>query len=114
IASIGLVDTNSDPTLLTHPIPGNDDATKSIRIVVDAIVEAIQKGLAQRESRHTARQQPDKTEAAPATAEAGPEAPAAPATDEEVPAGERPAVTPRKRSTRTAGAKKATVSTEDV
>lgn len=50
----GLVDTNSDPTLLTYPIPGNDDAAKAIRIVIDAIVAAIQAGLAQREARKAA------------------------------------------------------------
>ena len=51
IPVIALVDTNSDPTKVTFPIPGNDDAVKSVRIVTDAIVEAIQAGLAQRESR---------------------------------------------------------------
>jgi ribosomal protein S2, bacterial type len=34
IPVIGLVDTNSDPTVLDYPIPGNDDAVKSIRIIV--------------------------------------------------------------------------------
>ena len=55
IPCIGLVDTNSDPTMLSHPIPGNDDATKSIRIIVDTVVTAIQAGLAHRESRRVAR-----------------------------------------------------------
>jgi small subunit ribosomal protein S2 len=50
IPLIALVDTNSDPTIIDYPIPGNDDSTKSIRIVVEAIMEAIQDGLAQRES----------------------------------------------------------------
>ena len=54
IPSIGLVDTNSDPTQLTHPIPGNDDATKSVRIIVETIVEAITQGLAHRETRRNA------------------------------------------------------------
>ena len=31
IACVGIVDTNSDPTTVSHPIPGNDDAVKSIR-----------------------------------------------------------------------------------
>ena len=48
IPVIGLVDTNSDPTILDFPIPGNDDAVKSIRIIVETIMEAIQSGLAQR------------------------------------------------------------------
>ena len=43
-----LVDSNSDPTLLDFPIPGNDDSSKSIRIVVDVIMEAIQTGSANR------------------------------------------------------------------
>lgn len=70
IPCIGLVDTNSDPTKLSHPIPGNDDAVKSIRIIVDTIVEAIQSGLAQRESRRTARGQADLKAAAAAMATA--------------------------------------------
>ena len=51
IPVIGLVDTNSDPTLLDFPIPGNDDAVKSIRIIVQTITEAIQSGLSQRETK---------------------------------------------------------------
>ena len=51
IPVIGLVDTNSDPTMLDYPIPGNDDAVKSIRIIVDSIVEAAQSGLSQREAK---------------------------------------------------------------
>ncbi|MDF3056542.1 MAG: rpsB [Rariglobus sp.] len=59
IPCVGLVDTNSDPTQLAYPIPGNDDAVKSIRIIVDTVVEAIQNGLAQRESRRNTRGQAD-------------------------------------------------------
>ncbi|MCX7778888.1 MAG: 30S ribosomal protein S2 [Patescibacteria group bacterium] len=44
IKSIGLVDTNCDPTLVDYPIPGNDDAIKSIEIVTRLITEAIQEG----------------------------------------------------------------------
>jgi small subunit ribosomal protein S2 len=53
IPCIALVDTNSDPTTVTHPIPGNDDAVKSVRIIVDAVVSAIQAGLAQRDARRS-------------------------------------------------------------
>jgi small subunit ribosomal protein S2 len=55
IPSIALVDTNSDPSLVTYPIPGNDDAVKSIRIIVETIVAAIQSELAQRDSRRVQR-----------------------------------------------------------
>lgn len=55
IPSIALVDTNSDPSLVTYPIPGNDDAVKSVRIIVETVVAAIQSGLAQRDSRRAQR-----------------------------------------------------------
>lgn len=55
IPAVALVDTNSDPTLVKYPIPGNDDAVKSIRIIVDAVIAAIQSGLGQRDSRRQAR-----------------------------------------------------------
>lgn len=55
IPVVALVDTNSDPSKVKHPIPGNDDAGKSIRIIVDTVVEAIQAGLAQREARRATR-----------------------------------------------------------
>ena len=55
IPVIGLVDTNSDPTVLDFPIPGNDDAVKAIRIIVDTILEAAQNGLAQREAKRVAK-----------------------------------------------------------
>jgi small subunit ribosomal protein S2 len=48
IPVIALVDSNSDPTLVDFPIPGNDDSTKSIRIVIDVISEAIQSGFTRR------------------------------------------------------------------
>jgi len=48
IPVIALVDSNSDPSILSHPIPGNDDSTKSIRIIVDVILDAIQSGLSNR------------------------------------------------------------------
>ena len=55
IPVIALVDSNSDPSLLTHPIPGNDDSTKSIRIIVDVILEAIQSGASRRVETPTRR-----------------------------------------------------------
>jgi len=44
IPVLGLVDTNSDPTEIAHPIPGNDDAIRSLRLfgrfVSDTVLEA--------------------------------------------------------------------------
>ncbi len=48
IPTVALVDTNSDPTQVTYPIPGNDDAVKSIRLITEVIVEAVQNGLSKR------------------------------------------------------------------
>ena len=48
IPVIALVDTNSDPSKVQYPIPGNDDSVKSIRIIVEAVLEAIQGGLDKR------------------------------------------------------------------
>jgi small subunit ribosomal protein S2 len=48
IPVVGLVDTNSDPSMVDYPIPGNDDAVKSIRMIVEVISESIQEGLARR------------------------------------------------------------------
>jgi len=122
IPSIGLVDNNSDPTLLSHPIPGNDDATKSIRIVLDAIVESIQKGLAQRQNRGVAQFADKDAEAAATetTSDTLPSIDALPAhiaalADDSGNGGtEKPVVVARKRTVRTGAAKKASVSTEDV
>ena len=49
IPVVALVDTNSDPSLVDYPIPGNDDAVKSIRLIVEVILESVQNGLARRE-----------------------------------------------------------------
>lgn len=48
IPTFAIVDTNSDPTLVDFPIPANDDAAKSIALVLDVISKAIQDGLMER------------------------------------------------------------------
>jgi len=55
IPVIALVDSNSDPSVLSHPIPGNDDSTKSIRIIIDVILDAIQSGSSKRVQAPTKR-----------------------------------------------------------
>lgn len=44
IPTIAMVDTNSDPTNIDYPIPANDDSSKSIKLIVDVIVKAIEEG----------------------------------------------------------------------
>jgi small subunit ribosomal protein S2 len=40
----GLIDTNSDPDKITYPIPGNDDAIKSIRLITSLVADSIMEG----------------------------------------------------------------------
>ncbi len=44
ISVIGLIDTNCDPDVVDYPIPGNDDAVKSIRHVITLITDSICEG----------------------------------------------------------------------
>ncbi|MDA1182009.1 MAG: 30S ribosomal protein S2 [Bacteroidetes bacterium] len=48
IPTIALCDTNSDPTVVDYAIPGNDDASKAIYLIVREIADAIIEGTAQR------------------------------------------------------------------
>jgi small subunit ribosomal protein S2 len=50
IPTFAMVDTNSDPKTVDFPIPSNDDATKSIAIILDHITGAIKEGLEERSS----------------------------------------------------------------
>jgi len=50
VQTFGLVDTNCDPNKVDFAIPGNDDATKSIAILVNYITAAIAEGLAERQA----------------------------------------------------------------
>ena len=44
IPIIALIDTNSNPDLVDYPIPGNDDATKSIKAVANIITDTVIEG----------------------------------------------------------------------
>ncbi|CAN5609877.1 30S ribosomal protein S2 [soil metagenome] len=48
IPTFAITDTNTDPTQVDFAIPANDDATKSIGIIVDVMVAAIEEGLGER------------------------------------------------------------------
>lgn len=50
VKTFGMVDTNSDPTLVDFPIPSNDDASKSIAFITNFIVAAIKEGLDERKA----------------------------------------------------------------
>ena len=100
IPVFAMVDTNSDPRPVDFPIPANDDASRSIALVLDVLVQAVAEGLQDRKAdkdqadAHAAAKKATaeaaKEEApAEAPAEVPAEAPAeAPALAEEAPAAE--------------------------
>ena len=48
IPVFAMVDTNSDPRSIDFPIPANDDASKSISLIIDYVCEAVAEGLNER------------------------------------------------------------------
>ena len=44
IPIVAIVDTNADPAIINYPIPGNDDAIRSIRLILQNLVDAMVKG----------------------------------------------------------------------
>ena len=46
IPSVAIIDTNCDPEAVTYPIPGNDDALRSIALITHLIAEAVIEGRA--------------------------------------------------------------------
>ena len=50
IPVVAIVDTNADPRGIDYVIPANDDAIKSLKLIVDYVVAAIEEGKANKES----------------------------------------------------------------
>ena len=80
IPVVAPLDTNCDPDLITYPIPGNDDAIRSIQLFCREMTEAINEGKALRD----APAEEEQTEEVEATEEAAPVAEEAPAATEAV------------------------------
>ena len=40
ISTVGITDTNADPNIITYPIPANDDAVGSVKLITDYIFDA--------------------------------------------------------------------------
>jgi small subunit ribosomal protein S2 len=47
IPVVAIIDTNSDPAGVTHPIPGNDDAGRAVALYCDLISRAVLAGIEQ-------------------------------------------------------------------
>ncbi|MCK4738143.1 MAG: 30S ribosomal protein S2 [Sulfurimonas sp.] len=85
IPVVAPLDTNCDPDLITYPIPGNDDAIRSIQLFCREMTEAINEGKALRDA-PAEEEQTEEVEAAEETAPVAEETPAveeAPAKTEE-------------------------------
>ena len=48
IPIFAMVDTNTNPTHIDFPIPANDDAAKSIALIIDLVCTSVEEGLAER------------------------------------------------------------------
>jgi small subunit ribosomal protein S2 len=69
IPVIAIADTNADPDMIDHAIPGNDDAIRSVQLIAGAIAEAIEQ--ARRELPPEARRRADEVEAVTYSSEGG-------------------------------------------
>jgi small subunit ribosomal protein S2 len=75
IPIVAIVDTNCDPDLVEYPIAGNDDAIRSVRIILTSVVQTVTQARAEWDTR-ASRRKPD--EAAPEASAEAPPADAAP------------------------------------
>ena len=82
IPVVAIVDTNCDPDLVDYPIAGNDDAIRSVRMILATIAQTVTQAQAEYEAKYARRK---SAEEAPAPAEAA-AAPAAPAPEAAAPA----------------------------
>jgi len=89
IPIVAIVDTNCDPDLVDYPIAGNDDAIRSVRLILSIITQTISQARAEYEAKY-ARRSPTEEAAPvePSIAAAAPDAPliAAPVTVTATPA----------------------------
>src|SRR4051812_35349236 len=68
ISTFGMVDTNCDPNKVDFAIPANDDATKSIAIILNYLTAAIAEGLQERQADKDNDENSDTEESAEAKA----------------------------------------------
>ena len=127
IPVVGILDTNADPDDFAYPIPGNDDAIRSVALLTKVIADAVAEGLIERHQKPEAEgnvsaveplaewerelleagqaEAPAAEAAVPAAQEAPKEAPAADEAPAEKPAEEKPAA--KKAPAKKPAAKKA-------
>lgn len=88
IPIVGIVDTNCNPDQADYPVAANDDAIRSVRLILNTITQAIARGRAEFEAKHARRKTLDATAdaaAAPAAAAATAATSAAPLASPDTP-----------------------------
>jgi small subunit ribosomal protein S2 len=70
IPTFAIVDTNANPKDVDFAIPGNDDAARSIELIVKAMTDAVAEGLAERKSAKGKEEEAPAKEETPAKEEA--------------------------------------------
>jgi small subunit ribosomal protein S2 len=86
IPVIAITDTNADPDMIDFPIPGNDDAIRSVSVITGAIADAVEQ--ARRELPPEVRRRAEEAEAVTYSTEGG---------VQEAERAERPRKRPRRR-----------------
>jgi len=70
VATVGIVDTNADPTVIDYPIPANDDAVGSIKLITSYLADAWIEGAKVRSKNEESRTRVEEQEKAKAEAKA--------------------------------------------
>jgi small subunit ribosomal protein S2 len=75
IPVVAIVDTNCDPDLVDYPVAGNDDAIRSVRMILATVAQTVKNAYAEYEAKYARRKQTEAAAAeAPAPAESTPAA----------------------------------------
>ena len=78
IPLVAIVDTNCDPEIIDYPIPANDDAIRSVRMILTTVVQTVTQARAEYEAKYARRkQEKEERDAAASAAQAQASAPAA-------------------------------------
>jgi small subunit ribosomal protein S2 len=73
IPIVAIVDTNCDPDLVDYPIAGNDDAIRSVRLILSVIGQAVTQARAEYEAKYARRKTAEEAAAAEAAVSPAPE-----------------------------------------
>ena len=84
IPLVAIVDTNCDPDLVTYPVAGNDDAIRSVRMILATVGQIVTQAYAEYESKYARKVEAEQAVAAAAAPAPAPEPAIAPATPAEI------------------------------